>query len=52
MFYTTRLKKTLVNERHRNGPFEKSLVGLYRDDGLGVVKGTDRTRNKIRKQIE
>ena len=37
---------------NKNGPFEKSLVGLYRDDGLGVVKGTDRTRNKIRKQIE
>ena len=28
----------LTNE---NGPFEKSLVGLYRDDGLGVPRGTD-----------
>ena len=28
----------LTNE---NGPFEKSSVGLYRDDGLGVAKGTD-----------
>ena len=34
------------------GPFEKSTVRLYRDDGLGVARGTDRTRNKIREQIE
>ena len=40
----------LTNE---NGPFEKSSVGLYRDDGLGVAKGTDRTRDKsYRKRIE
>ena len=36
-----------------DGPFEKSSVGLYRDDGLGVAKGTDRTRDKnYRKRIE
>ena len=34
----------LTNE---DGPFEKQSVGLYRDDGLGVAKGTDRTRNKL-----
>ena len=34
-----------------DGPFEKSAVGLYRDDGLGIAKGTDRTRNQIRKRI-
>ena len=40
----------LTNE---DGPFEKSSVGLYRDDGLGVAKGTDRTRDKnYRKRIE
>ena len=40
----------LTNEE---GPFEKSSVGLYRDDGLGVVKGTDRTRDKTyRRRIE
>ena len=36
----------------KNGPFEKSAVGLYQDDSLGVAKGTDRTRNQIRKRIE
>ena len=35
-----------------NGPFEKSSVGLYRDDGLSVAKGTERTRNQIQKWIE
>ena len=35
-----------------NGPFKKSSVGLYRDDGLSVAKGTERTRNQIQKWIE
>ena len=39
----------LTNE---HGPFERSYAGLYRDDGLGIAKGTDQTRDKIRKQIE
>jgi len=39
----------LTNEQ---GPFERSLVGLYCDNGLGVANGTNRTRDKIRKQVE
>ena len=35
-----------------DGPFETSLVGLYRDDGLGIAIGTDRLRNQVRKRIE
>ena len=35
-----------------DSPFEKSSVILYRDDGLSVAEGTDRTRNQIRKRIE
>ena len=37
---------------NKDGPFEKSWVGLYRYDGLGIAKGNDSTRDKIRKQIE
>ena len=33
--------------------FEKNLVGLYRDDGLAVLRNcTARTADRIRKSVE
>ena len=38
----------LTNEK---GPFEKSLVGLYRDDGLAVVQGGTSECERISKKL-
>jgi hypothetical protein len=35
-----------------NGPFKKEEVGLYRDDGLAAVQGTNKEREAIKTKIK
>ena len=35
-----------------NGPFKKEEVGLYRDDGLAAVQGTNKERDAIKTKIK
>ena len=32
--------------------FSPSDIGLYRDDGLGVIRGTPRNADKLKKSME
>ena len=45
-------KLTKKDGNGQDGPFNKSQVGLYRDDGLAAIQGTNQERDKIKERIK